>query len=196
MQSLLHCKVSKHEKPMNMFGMEEDVATDVLLAMANFKEENERCVMMSKRAYAAFEEFATTVTGRIFDLLCSRGQIGATDDEMEEALNILHQTVNPCRQLLHKEGWIKQNGKERPTRSGCSACVWIVCQFRLPVAVIPKIEGWALLHEGRLTGEIFTSEANAKLFVKNLHDSEYASLVTIIRMREVGRPKYVSENHS
>jgi len=190
MQSLLPCKASQHEKYMKLFGMEEDVATEVLSAMANFEVENDRCQVMSKRAYAAFHDFAPTVVGRVFNFLCSRGQTGATDDEMEEALSILHQTINPCRQLLHKNGWIKQNGQERLTRSGCSACVWVVCTQRIPLDVIPKTEGWAILHDGKLTGEIFTCEDHARVFIESRLDKESVRLSTIIRMREVRRPKY------
>lgn len=51
---------------------------------------------------------------------------GATDDEIEIALGLLHQTASARRRELELKGIVERTGRRRPTRSGRSAGVYIV----------------------------------------------------------------------
>lgn len=50
---------------------------------------------------------------------------GATDDEIEQQLNLRHQTVSPRRRELVLLGKVVDSGRTRPTRSGRRATVWV-----------------------------------------------------------------------
>ena len=47
-----------------------------------------------------------------------------TVDEIEQVLNLTHQTASARVHDLANAGWIKDSGKTRPTRSGRAAVVW------------------------------------------------------------------------
>lgn len=49
---------------------------------------------------------------------------GATDEELELALNLSGNTVRPCRVSLVQDGWVVDSGKRRPVRSGNDAIIW------------------------------------------------------------------------
>ena len=51
---------------------------------------------------------------------------GATCDEVEQALNLSHQTAGPRIRELVQLGLVKDSGQRRPTRSGRGAIVWIL----------------------------------------------------------------------
>ena len=61
---------------------------------------------------------------RIYDYL--QLVSGATDEEVELALGISGNSVRPCRVTLVEEGWVKDSGTRRLTRSGNEAIVWVV----------------------------------------------------------------------
>jgi len=50
---------------------------------------------------------------------------GYTDDELEQELGWLHQTLSARRRELVQKGFVKDSGKKRPTRSGRGATVWM-----------------------------------------------------------------------
>ena len=60
---------------------------------------------------------------RVYDYLIQSG--GATDEEIEHALNISGNTVRPTRGTLVKDGLVVETHLERPTRSGNMAIVWM-----------------------------------------------------------------------
>ena len=62
---------------------------------------------------------------RVYDLILERGAEGATDDELEVALDLPHQTASARRNGLRDDGWVTDSGRKRPTRSGADAIVWI-----------------------------------------------------------------------
>ena len=62
---------------------------------------------------------------RVYDLLVERGDEGATDDEIEQALNLPHQTASARRNGLRDDGWVVDSGRTRPTRTGSPAVVWV-----------------------------------------------------------------------
>lgn len=66
------------------------------------------------------------VRDRIWALLVTAADYGRTDDEMEVATGLRHQTLSATRRGLSKEGLIVDSGKRRKTRSGRNAIVWVI----------------------------------------------------------------------
>ncbi len=54
---------------------------------------------------------------------------GATDQELQEALSLTVSTEVPRRKELESVGLVVSSGLKRPTRSGCSAIVWVHRDF-------------------------------------------------------------------
>ena len=50
---------------------------------------------------------------------------GLTDDEIEQTLDMRHQTVSARRRELVLLGKVVDSGRTRPTRSGRQATVWV-----------------------------------------------------------------------
>ena len=65
-----------------------------------------------------------TKRARLYDYLVSCG--GATDEEVERALNMSGNTVRPTRVSLVRDGLVEDSGLVRPTVSGNDAIVWRV----------------------------------------------------------------------
>ena len=63
-----------------------------------------------------------TNRARILDYITKAG--GATDEELELALQLSGNTVRPCRVSLVQDGWVVDSGKRRPVRSGNDAIIW------------------------------------------------------------------------
>ena len=59
---------------------------------------------------------------RIWTLMTSRD--GMTADEVNEATGISPNTINPTIRGLVLDGWLKDGGQRRMTRSGNEAIVW------------------------------------------------------------------------
>ena len=72
----------------------------------------------------------TEVTGaleaRVHDLIRDAGERGSTDEELETAMGLAHQTISARRRGLVRKGFVVDSGRERPTRSGRSAVVWVL----------------------------------------------------------------------
>lgn len=82
----------------------------------------------------------------VLEVLVARGNIGATDDELEVRLGLKHQTVSARRRELVLKGLARNSGSKRPTRSGRPAAVWILgfdptfCTDRKPLMVPSRDE--------------------------------------------------------
>jgi hypothetical protein len=82
----------------------------------------------------------------VLEVLVARGNIGATDDELEVRLGLKHQTVSARRRELVLKGLARNSGSTRPTRSGRPAAVWILgfdptfCTDRKPLVVPSRDE--------------------------------------------------------
>lgn len=63
-----------------------------------------------------------TNRARILDYI--RATEGATDEEIEIALQLSGNTVRPCRVSLVQDGWVRDSGLRRPVRSGNDAIIW------------------------------------------------------------------------
>jgi hypothetical protein len=60
----------------------------------------------------------------------------ATDDELEQRLNMSHQSLSACRRGCVKDELVAPTGKTRPTRSGRKANVWTVTNKYDPRTVV------------------------------------------------------------
>lgn len=68
---------------------------------------------------------AATLRQRVLDYLVARGERGATDEEMQIALNMPGSTQRPRRIELHQYGKIALTNETRKTGSGRAAHVWV-----------------------------------------------------------------------
>ena len=64
---------------------------------------------------------------RVLDFIRRQGKNGATADEIQAALDMTHQSGSArVSELLNKYGEIKDSGRQRKTRSGSNATVYVV----------------------------------------------------------------------
>lgn len=83
------------------------------------------------RSYTSFlaaksiEPKAGTLRALVLDYIRKRGEYGATDDECQKELGMEGSTQRPRRVELWDQGLIRDSGKERPTRAGKKAVVWV-----------------------------------------------------------------------
>ena len=75
----------------------------------------------SNAAYDSIKNHKSSMKARILRML---EETQSTDDEMEKALGMSHQTLSSCRRSLVKDGLVEATGDKRPTRSGRNAQVW------------------------------------------------------------------------
>jgi hypothetical protein len=78
-----------------------------------------------------------TLRAAVLAMLRERGEYGATDQEIQDALSLPSNTEIPRRWELVNAGAVVASGRKRPTQSGCPARVWVLAQFA------PKREGGA-----------------------------------------------------
>jgi predicted ArsR family transcriptional regulator len=80
----------------------------------------------STQITSAWLAVPTTGTDRLKVLaeIVSRGERGATDDEMQVALGMNPSTQRPRRVELVERGWLFESEEKRATRSGRPAAVW------------------------------------------------------------------------
>lgn len=64
----------------------------------------------------------------VYDFLLQRGDQGATDQEIQDALQMGESTQRPRRKELEEADVICASGRTRPTRSGLPAVVWVVVE--------------------------------------------------------------------
>lgn len=79
----------------------------------------------SKAAAVQIAPVAGRLRQRVYEWLLSRGEIGATDEEIQEALAMGGSTARPRRVELLEQHRIRDSGQKRPTRSGRAAVVWV-----------------------------------------------------------------------
>lgn len=75
-------------------------------------------------AASSIDASRKTMLAKVFSHIKSRGAHGATDDEIEIALDWRHQTVSARRRELVLGNHIVDSGERRATRSGRTASVW------------------------------------------------------------------------
>lgn len=76
---------------------------------------------------AALSVYPNTGTWRrqVLDSILSSGVIGATDEDLQLALNMNPSTQRPRRVELVEGGWVEDSKGRRKTRSGRDAVVWV-----------------------------------------------------------------------
>lgn len=67
---------------------------------------------------------AETLRAQALAYIRARGADGATDDEVQHAMNMNGSTERPRRCELVARGLIRDSGRVRKTRSGRAAIVW------------------------------------------------------------------------
>lgn len=83
----------------------------------------------SKEASRLAEPFKSKVRVEILGFLDNQKQDGATDQELELALNRPGNTIRPGRVNLVKEKLVIDSGKWRYTQSHRPAKVWVLSQY-------------------------------------------------------------------
>lgn len=66
-----------------------------------------------------------TARRRVYDLLVARGEVGATDDEIQDALAMPPNTERPRRVELVDREMVADSGRVRPSRWGNDSVVWV-----------------------------------------------------------------------
>jgi hypothetical protein len=68
---------------------------------------------------------ASTWRQKVYEYIDSQGYLGATDEEVQEALGMNPSTQRPRRVELVRFGVVRDSGVTRKTRSNRSAVVWV-----------------------------------------------------------------------
>lgn len=85
----------------------------------------------SNAAAERIEPTAGTLRALVLAYVRECGEIGATDEEMQLALEMNPSTQRPRRQELEKLGFIRRiDGFTRPTRSGRSAVIFVAMEVQ------------------------------------------------------------------
>lgn len=79
----------------------------------------------SKAAAESIKHVVGSTKVRIYQYMMQCGEHGATDDEIEVALGMSHQTASARRRNLEQIGACKKTSRKRPTRSGRAAAVYV-----------------------------------------------------------------------
>lgn len=79
----------------------------------------------SRAAAAEAHPAADTQRGRILSYLRGAGGVGATDEQIQEHLNLNPSTERPRRIELVQQGYVVDSGRTARTRSGRRAVVWV-----------------------------------------------------------------------
>ena len=133
---------------------------------------------MNRNSLAAYDAAeATTGPQRrkdVYEFILSRGEEGATDDEVIQQLGIQHASMAGTRHDLEKLGALRGTDKNRPTVSGNLAEVWVAIPGVRVDKRPPKTEREILLTGARRVIENMTNDELEALIVE-FHD--YACIV-------------------
>jgi Mn-dependent DtxR family transcriptional regulator len=78
----------------------------------------------SQAAAQSIESNAATMRGMIYVAIKRKEKLGATCDEVEELLNMRHQTASARIREMAQQGLLHDSGARRLTRSKRMATVW------------------------------------------------------------------------
>jgi len=76
-------------------------------------------------AHAISDESLTRMEQRVYEQFCAFPD-GLTDEQVEAATGMRHQSASARRRGLVLKGRLKDSGKRRKNLSGSSAAVWVV----------------------------------------------------------------------
>jgi|SaaInlLV_10m_DNA_2_1039722.scaffolds.fasta_scaffold09822_3 hypothetical protein len=85
----------------------------------------------SKDAAGAIKASAGVLRAQVLRFIEDAGNDGATDEEIQTALDMNPSTERPRRGELVTQGAVKDSGVRRPTRSGRQAGVWVAVPLAL-----------------------------------------------------------------
>jgi hypothetical protein len=85
----------------------------------------QRHSVTSREAAESIKPDASELRRRVLAYLRGRGEDGATDEEMQDALGMGGSTERPRRVELVEMGSVVDSGRKRKTRSGRNAVVWV-----------------------------------------------------------------------
>jgi hypothetical protein len=76
---------------------------------------------------AAYRQLRTGESQRalVYQTIERSGESGLTDDDVERATGLRHQTASARRRELVQKGFVEDSGDRRKTSSGCRATVWV-----------------------------------------------------------------------
>ncbi len=92
----------------------------------------------SRLAAELAKPFAGKQRELVFEFIKAQGQHGATDQEIQDGLNMGESSERPRRVRLVELGHVADSRNMRMTRSGCPAKVWVVVSPDQPAAVASK----------------------------------------------------------
>jgi len=87
----------------------------------------------SRQAAEQIKHVAGNLQSKVEQHIISCGARGATDDEIQVALNLGPQTQSARRRELEQQGRVKDSGERRNTRKGRKAIVWIAANIPFPI---------------------------------------------------------------
>lgn len=79
----------------------------------------------SKAAAVSIVPDLGRLEGLVFERIARAGDTGLTDDEIEVALELTHQSASARRRGLVQQRLVADSGRTRETRSGRQATVWV-----------------------------------------------------------------------
>jgi hypothetical protein len=123
-------------------------------------------------AYDRSEENGANRRKRYYHFLLSRGEEGATDDEVMVGTGIPHQSIGACRHQLFKLGALVDTGRNRPTRTERQARVWLGVPGIDVTPAPPRTRREELLRLARKVIKTFTDE-QLELFVSEDFSEPY-----------------------
>ena len=83
----------------------------------------------SRKAWLQILPDAATLRGKVYSHIVKQGVSGATDEEICDALNIGGSTERPRRIELIEGGFVADSARQRHTRSGRLAAVWVAAKY-------------------------------------------------------------------
>lgn len=86
----------------------------------------------SRAAAESIRPEAGTLSAAVFAFIVGTGERGATDHEIQSALQLDGNSERPRRRALQQRALIIDSGHRRKTPSGREATVWIVAPGRQP----------------------------------------------------------------
>jgi hypothetical protein len=102
---------------LTLWGREPASAPEVKL----HREARDTSVMAAWRAWPR----SGTQRERVLHWVMGRGEQGATDDEIQDALHLAGNSERPRRLELVERGWLVDSGVRRPSHQHGPAIVWV-----------------------------------------------------------------------
>jgi hypothetical protein len=88
----------------------------------------------SQEAFESMLSELPPLRAKIYAMLVERGEMGATDEEMQLGIPMNPSTQRPRRGELADAGFVIESDKVRKTKSGRNAIVWVAVTDFVPVS--------------------------------------------------------------